>query len=49
MRGPEPLHEFEDYRAIVCAMELRLNSVRGDFCSEHLQKIHRHLLQDVYP
>jgi cell filamentation protein len=49
MRTPEQLREFEDSRATVRAMELRLNPVQGDFGIEHLQKIHRHLFQDVYP
>jgi cell filamentation protein len=49
MRTPEELREFEDSRATVRAMELRLNPIRGDFDLEHLQAIHRHLFQDVYP
>jgi hypothetical protein len=49
MRPPDELREFEDCRATLRAIELRLNPFRGDFGLEHLQAIHRHLFQDVYP
>lgn len=49
IRTVDELRDFEDSRATVRAMELRLQPIRGDFGIEHLQAIHRHLFQDVYP
>lgn len=51
----EPIHttaelrRFEDDRVEDRWVELQDQPIRGDFGIEHLQAIHRHLFQDVYP
>ena len=49
IRSADELREFEDSRVQLRALELKANPIEGDFGLEHLQAIHRHLFQDVYP
>lgn len=46
---PEQLREFEDGRVEDRRIEFLDEPFRGDFDLPHLQAIHRHLFQDVYP
>lgn len=43
------LQRFEDDRSEFRMVQLRVHPIEGSFDLEHLQAIHRHLFQDVYP
>ena len=49
IRTAEELRRFEDDRVEDRWIELRDEPIHGDFDLQHLQAIHRHLFQDVYP
>jgi cell filamentation protein len=49
LRTAEELRRFEDDLVEDRWIELRDEPIHGDFDLKHLQAIHRHLFQDVYP
>ncbi|MBT2293751.1 Fic family protein [Paenibacillus albidus] len=49
LRDQELLDIFERNRSALRLMELQAKPIQGNFDLKHLQTIHKHLFQDVYP
>ncbi|EJW13887.1 Fic family protein [Paenibacillus alvei] len=49
IRDQEMLQIFERNNTMVRAIQLRENTIKGNFDLDHLKAIHKHLFQDVYP
>lgn len=49
IRDAAKLQKFEYQRTLERSLELQENPIQGNFDLKHLQAIHKHLFQDVYP
>lgn len=49
IRDAHKLRAFEGAKTALRIVELRLKPIVGDFDLTHMQAIHRHIFQDVYP